>query len=140
MTDLLSFLQVCGFYGDVMLYAGTREAFRPFIRVKGLDLLLTTAQSVPWWDVEKDAPIMRSIITIIVLMLGASSPGYNLQLSANDLNTQEELHFPVTGWNKYYANSERKYADTLTAQNSAPNLSKLGKKRLIDDDKIWASD
>ena len=91
MTDLLSFLQVCaqiknveniGFYGDVMLYAGTREAFRPFIRVKGLDLLLTTAQSVPWWDVEKDAPIMRSIVTIIVLMLGASS-GYNLQLSAN---------------------------------------------------------
>ena len=70
-----------------MLYAGTREAFRPFIRVKGLDLLLTTTQSVLWWDVEKDAPIMRSIITIIVLMLGASSPGYNHQLSANDLNT-----------------------------------------------------
>ena len=42
-----------------------------------------------WWDPEIDTPEMHVIILLIVLMLGASSPGYGLEISTDDLYHQD---------------------------------------------------
>ena len=34
-----------------------------------------TSQSVVWWNVEKNVPELSGVILLIVLMLGASTPG-----------------------------------------------------------------
>ena len=79
-------------------YTGTQEAFRPFIRVKELDLLLTTGQGIPWWDPEKDTPELTGVILLIVLILGASSPGYDLEISTDVLYYHDtKMKWPVTG-------------------------------------------
>ena len=120
----------------MLCYTGTREAFRPFIRIKKLDLLLTTGQSIVWWDSKKNVPNLTGITLLIILMLGVSSPGYNLEIVADRVR---KLNLPVTGWNQYYAEHQRKYAHTLVVKKKVETPSNPVKPRENDREKIFLS-
>ena len=69
-------------------------------------------------------------------MLGASLPGYDLEISTDDLYRQDaKMKWPVTGWNEYYDTGGRKYADILTAKKKKkrqvpPNQASVDKLTL----------
>lgn len=121
----------------MLCYTGTREAFRPFIRIKELDLLLTTAQSIVWWDSAKKAPKLYGIALLIILMLGVSSPKLDLEITTDALH---KFNFPVTGWNQYYAEHKRKYAPTLTVKKTVATPSKPVNPRRNDMKKLFTSE
>ena len=52
--------------------------------------------------VEKNTPVLAGITLLIVLMLGASSPTYDLEITTDAL-FKTKVKLPVTGWNQYYA-------------------------------------
>lgn len=72
-------------------------------------------------------------------MVGASSPGYVLEISTDALlKTKGKLL--VTGWNQYYDTHQRKYADTRIAKKRVETPSKPVKPRQNDLRKIYASE
>ena len=115
----MSFLEVCAklwhgkLFSKVIHDAGTREAFRPLIRIKTLDLLFTTSTVIEWWKEER--PVLMGLILLIVLSL-AASPGEGqikfeeqsiLQSIAND------YQWPSTQWSKVYESVRNKYPDEI---------------------------
>ena len=53
---------------------------------------------------------MSGIVLLIMLMLGASSPGYGLEISTDVVYLMNaQIKWPETGWNEYCDTSERKY-------------------------------
>lgn len=92
-------------------YTGTRESFRPYVRVQQLDLLLTTEQTVKWWDPNNNIPILAGLVQLIVLMLAGSSSEF-FQFS---LCKSLEL-LPKTGWKEYYDKAGHKYESIVTSK------------------------
>lgn len=117
----------------MLRYTGTREAFRPFIKVKERDLLLTTGQSIVWWDSEKNVPVLAGITLLIILILGVSSPEYNLEIATDALL---KMRLPQTGWNQYYAKHGRKYAHTVAVKKRVETSSNPVKPRQNDVTKV----
>ena len=89
-----------------------------------------------WWDSEKNVPVLTGIILLIILMLGVSASGYDLEIKTDALL---KMRLPRTGWNQYYAKSGRKYAHSLTVKKKVETLSNPVKPRQNDVTKIFAS-
>lgn len=86
VKDLLYFLQVCvqiknlknnGFYEDITLCRHP-GGIQTLYKSRGTGFTSHYWTDCTWWDVEKGTPDLFGVIFLIVLMLGASSPEYNL--------------------------------------------------------------
>ena len=91
-------------------YTGTQEAFRLFLRVKELDLLFTTENIEPWWDVRNYRPWLKGMVLFISLVLGVSSSFRGIQLVNRRVYSKSlKCEFPETKWNEFCENSVEKY-------------------------------
>ena len=115
----MSFLEVCAkrwhgkLFSKVIHDAGTREAFRPLIRIKELDLLLTTSTVTEWWKEER--PVLMGLILLIVLSLGASPGEGPLKFVKQSIlqSIANEYQWPSTQWSKVYESVQNKYPDEI---------------------------
>ena len=110
--------------------AGTREAFRPLIRLKTQDLLFSTATVVEWWKDER--PVLLGLILFIVISL-AASPGQGqikfeeqsiLQAIAND------YPWPSTQWNRVYKSVDNKYPDHIRPKRKGKVPKSYAERRI----------
>ena len=82
------------------------------MRVKKLDLLLTTAESFTWWNTKEDRPEFTGLVLLLVLTLG-TSPSSEVQLELSDqlVHVENQLwEWLKTMWNSYYESNEEKYS------------------------------
>ena len=97
------------------------------MRVLELDLVLTTAEAIKFWNTKENKPHLTGLVLLIVLMLGvSSSSGVPLQL-ANTLILAEHkiLQWPKTMWNSYYESSVEKYSKKITAKRKGKQPSEV---------------
>lgn len=79
---------------------------------------------------------MLGIVLLITLMLGASSPGYGVEISTKVLYDLDKVKkWPVTGWNEYYdtLSDGKRYEDILSAKKTSYS------RRKTDPGKVFAS-
>lgn len=113
-------------------YTANRETFRPYLRIKELDLLYTTETTIPWWDAENDQPNLLGLTVLIVLMMGVFLPDSGLQLTSDNVREYVHQHkdkHPKTTWNAYYDKMKEKYPDKITASKKAPKESGSNKRQ-----------
>ena len=101
------------------------------MRVKELDLLLTTAESFTWWDIKEDRPELMGLVLLLVLMLGMSpSSGVPIELSDRLIHAENQLlEWPKTMWNSYYESSEEKYSKKVTVKRKGKKPSEYPERR-----------
>ena len=88
------------------------------MRVLELDLVLTTAEAIKFWNTNDNKPHLTGLVLLIILMLGmSSSSGVPLQLTNRlILAEHSRLQWPTTMWNSYYESSREKYNKKITAK------------------------
>ena len=97
------------------------------MRVLELDLVLTTAEAIKFWNTNDNKPHLTGLVLLIILMLGmSSSSGVPLQLTNRlILAEHSRLQWPTTMWNSYYESSREKYNKKITAKRKGKPPSKV---------------
>ena len=90
---------------NYLIHAASREAFRPFIRIKKHDLLFTTPNVLQWWDTNKQEPKMEGLV-FLALLINQNRDMWSLQMIDNLI---DEIDYPRTKWNEVYMKSAKKY-------------------------------
>ena len=101
-----------------LLSAASRCAFRPFIRVKELDITLTTTNVIEWWDKRNNKPDLGGLAILIALIWGVSN-STKIKLSSESILKAVDKKariWPKTKWNEVYNNSTEKYANKFIPQ------------------------
>ena len=97
------------------------------MRVLELDLVLTTAEAIKFWNTKENKPHLTGLVLLIVLMLGvSSSSGVPLQLTNRLILAEHKvLQWPKTMWNSYYESSVEKYSKKITAKRKGKQPSEV---------------
>ena len=87
------------------------------MRVLELDLVLTTAEAIKFWNTNDNKPQLTGLVLLIILMLGMSSPSEVPLELTNSLILAEHkrLEWPKTMWKSYYESNREKYGKKITA-------------------------
>ena len=97
------------------------------MRVLELDLVLTTAEAIKFWNTKENKPHLTGLVLLIILMLGmSSSSGVPLQLTNELILAEHQVkQWPKTMWNSYYESSVEKYSKKITVKRKGKQPSEV---------------